>query len=78
MIVRMNESFLVCLFLKFPVHITHLQAEMDASVTVSLLLLNLLNNLVFASLLNDRRTLLEAFKRVKIRHAFREGNRLCR
>lgn len=48
---------------------------MDAPITISLLLLNLLNNLVFASLLNDRRTLLEAFKRVKIGHAFREGNR---
>ncbi|KAK2631685.1 hypothetical protein EUGRSUZ_L02579 [Eucalyptus grandis] len=34
----------------------------------------------FLPLLSMRmiRTLLEAFKRVKIRHAFREGNRLCR
>lgn len=44
--------------------------ELDAPVTVSLVLTNWLNNLVVASLLNGHRTLLGAFKRVKIRHIF--------
>lgn len=57
--------------------IPFLQVEMDAKIVVDLVLSNSISNKAYSPLLNDCRFLLHKFWQVKVKHIFREVNKVA-
>lgn len=55
--------------------IAQLVAELDARVVVGLLVSNSPSNKHYSPLLNDCKSLLRRFQKIRINHVYREGNR---